>query len=125
MSRKPVSQTGKPGASPGRVAIPPASIEVMQQTFNLLSTEHSRGGGPLLLEAQPDQRAGTASKTDRAIVWHGEHALGLPPVSISHSFRFGRAVMHLSRKQDQAGAAPAAGSISPNQSGTQSMETMM
>lgn len=102
-----------------------ASIEVMQQTFNLLSTEHSRGGGPPLLEAQPDQRAGTVSKTDRAIVWHGEHALGLPPVSISHSFRFGRAVMHLSRKQDQAGAAPAAGSISVNHSGTQSLETMM
>src|SRR5688572_21795054 len=25
----------------------PASIEVMHQTFNLSSTEHSRGGGPL------------------------------------------------------------------------------
>ena len=58
MSRNPAPQAGKPGASPGRVAIhatifknrsTSASIEVMQQTFNLLSTEHSRGGGPFLL----------------------------------------------------------------------------
>ena len=50
MSRNPAPQAGKPGASPGRVAHSnfhsSASIEVMQQTFNLPSTEHSRGGGP-------------------------------------------------------------------------------
>jgi hypothetical protein len=45
----------------------PASIEVMQQTFNLLSTEHSRGGGPLFpTEVEPDERAGTVSKADRS-----------------------------------------------------------
>ena len=53
MSRNPVSQTGKSGASPERVAnSSPASIEVMQQAFNLLSTEHYRGGGPFSLRSK-------------------------------------------------------------------------
>lgn len=107
MSRKPVSQAGKPGASPGRVAtLSSASIEVMQQAFNLLSTEHSRGGGPLFWKLNRTSALGLFRKQIVPQPRDGEHVLRLPPVS----FRLGRAVMHPSCKRDQAGASPAAGS---------------
>jgi hypothetical protein len=60
------------------------------------------------LEAEPDERAGTVSKTDRAPSAHGEHALRLPP------FHSGLAEqhMHSPRKRDQTGAASVAGFLS-------------
>ena len=34
----------------------------------------------ILMEAEPDERAGTVSKTDRSTSWDGEHDLRLPPL---------------------------------------------
>lgn len=56
-----------------------ASIVAMQRAFNSQSTGQNRGDSPFLMEAEPDKRAGTASKADRAPVAHGEHLLRLPP----------------------------------------------
>ena len=37
-------------------------------------------GDYFFLEVEPDQRAGTVSKTDRSTSWDGEHDLRLPPL---------------------------------------------
>ena len=57
-----------------------ASIVAMQRAFNSQSTGQNRGDSPFFQrEAEPDERAGTASKADRAPCAHGEHLLRLPP----------------------------------------------
>ncbi len=55
-----------------------ASIAAMQRSLKPQSTGRHRGDSPFL-EVEPDKRAGTVSKTDRAPQAHGEHALRLPP----------------------------------------------
>jgi hypothetical protein len=45
------------------------------------STGQHRGDSPISkMEAEPDKRAGTVSKTDRSTSWDGEHDLRLPPL---------------------------------------------
>ena len=56
-----------------------ASIAAMQRSLKPQSTGQHRGDPPISTEAEPDKRAGTVSKTDRAPQVHGEHDLRLPP----------------------------------------------
>ena len=60
------------------------------------------------LEVEPDKRAGTVSKTDRSALRNGEHALRLPPISPAWMDKESRRFC----KAEDAGALPAAGSIS-------------
>ena len=57
-----------------------ASIAVMQRSFKPQSTGQHRGDSPIHTEAEPDERAGTASKADRTPRAYGEHDLRLPPL---------------------------------------------
>src|SRR5262245_32586531 len=58
-----------------------ASIAAMQRSLKPRSTGQHPGDSPVsLLEAEPDKRAGTVSKTDRSASWNGELDLRLPPL---------------------------------------------